>query len=105
MRVLEIVGRAHEAKALSREEGGVNGDPLYRYCPDCGVEVPVKRRFPGATLALLGLMVLSFLATALLHPRFIFLFLLLPFGLGLWRRREHCAVCGRRLSRVTPMDS
>jgi hypothetical protein len=73
---------------------------LYRYCPYCQAEVPVERRFPKAVLFLLTLAAVSLLFTALLYPRLIFLFIFLPFGFGLWRRAEHCAVCGRRLPSV-----
>ena len=70
---------------------------LYRHCPTCRAEVPVERRFPRILLFLLMLMAVSVLVTALFFPRFIFLFIFLPFGLRLWRRQEHCGVCGRRL--------
>jgi hypothetical protein len=59
--------------------------------------VPVERGLPGIMLLLLMLMAVSLLVTALFFPRFVFLFILLPFGFGLWRRAEHCSVCGRRL--------
>lgn len=72
------------------------GSP-YRYCPNCQAHVPVVRRFPKLVLFLFLLMALSLLGTALLYPRLILLFLFLPFGFGLWRRAEHCGVCGKRL--------
>lgn len=83
------------------------GEPVgrgssYRHCPDCGVDVPVERKFPRTTLILSVLMVLSLLVTAILYPRILFLFILLPVGLGMWRKAEHCAMCGRRLPRVNP---
>ncbi len=72
----------------------------YRYCPYCKTEVPVERKAPKVLLLLLCLMAVSILITVLFFPRFVFLFLVLPFGFGLWRRSEHCAICGRRLPPV-----
>jgi hypothetical protein len=72
----------------------------YRHCPYCQTEVTVERRFPRAVLFLLAMTAVSLLITALLFPRFIFLFVFLPFGFGLWRRAEYCAGCGRRVPSV-----
>jgi len=69
----------------------------YRYCDHCKTPVPVERRFPKTTLVLLLLMLVSAVITLLAFPRFIFIFILLPFGLGLWKRAEYCTICGRRI--------
>ena len=69
----------------------------HRHCPSCEADVPLERRLPGILLLLLLLMAVSLLVTALFFPRFVFLFIFLPFGFRLWRRAEYCAVCGRRL--------
>jgi hypothetical protein len=69
----------------------------YRYCPSCGVEVPAEQRVPRIMIFLMMLMAVSLIATAFLFPRFIFLFIFLPFGFRLWRRQMHCGACGRRL--------
>ncbi len=74
----------------------------YRHCPHCRAEVPVERRFPRFLLFLLTLMAVSVLVTVLLFPRFVFLFILLPFGFGRLRRAEYCGVCGRRLPPADP---
>lgn len=71
----------------------------HAYCPRCGAEVPVERRFPRAGVLLVLLMLVSVAITLLFFPRFVFLFLVLPFGFGLWRKQPHCARCGQRLRR------
>jgi len=73
----------------------------HRYCPSCEADVPVERRLPGIMLLLLILMAVSLLVTALCFPRFIILFIFLPFGFRLWRRAEYCTVCGKRLPHMT----
>jgi|GEM_PF-1879212 len=67
----------------------------YGYCPTCGTQVPVEMRFPRISLALLALMAASIVLTLWLFPRFVLIFIFLPLGFGLWRRRAHCSICGR----------
>ena len=71
----------------------------YGQCPFCGTEVPVERRFPKATVLLLLLMAASIVATLLFFPRFLFLFIFLPIGFGLWKRAAFCTICGKRIPR------
>ena len=77
----------------------MNSGSRVRYCPSCDADVPAERRLSGILFLLLLLMGISAVLTAIFFPRFIFLFLFLPVGFGIWRRVEHCSLCGRRLPR------
>lgn len=80
----------------------MNEIPSYRYCPFCGTQVAVDMRFPRVSLALMALMAASFVLTLWLFPRFVLIFIFLPLGFGLWRRRPHCSICGRAISGQKP---
>ncbi len=67
----------------------------FRYCPFCGTQVPVVMRFPKISIVLMALMAASITLTLWLFPRFVLIFIFLPLGFGLWRRRAHCSICGR----------
>ncbi len=67
----------------------------FGYCPFCGTQVPVEMRFPRISLVLVALMAASIALTLWLFPRFVLIFIFLPLGFGLWRRRALCSICGR----------
>lgn len=80
----------------------MNESVSYRHCPFCGTQVPVEMKFPRISLALLALMAASVALTLWLFPRFVLIFIFLPLGLGLWRRRAHCSICGRPIPGQRP---
>ncbi len=80
-----------EINLVSMQETG------YRYCEYCKTVVPYTRRMPKAALALLLLMLASAIVTLIFFPRFIFIFIILPFGWGIWKKAEYCSICGRRI--------
>jgi predicted nucleic acid-binding Zn ribbon protein len=69
----------------------------YRYCDHCKTMVPVTRKMSRAALLLLALMLASAAVTLAFFPRFIFIFIFLPFGWGIWKKASYCTVCGRRI--------
>ena len=72
-------------------------ESTYRHCDHCKAFVPVTRKLPKASLVLILLSLLSAIITLMFFTRFIFIFIFLPFGFGLWRKAEYCAMCGGRI--------
>ena len=94
-------GRANGDALVQKKGKALRDGSSYRHCPNCRADVAVERRIPKITLLLVLLAAVSLLVTVILFPRFVFLFLFLPFGFGLWRKADCCARCGRRLPPAT----